>query len=80
MPIAAIRRYAALVRAGAGNEHERLALLHGHQRRVRARLEELTTCLELIDFKVGIYENRLAQGTASQLWSVPTEPIDEQHG
>ena len=75
-PGAVIRRYAELVRAGEGNEHERLALLHEHQRRVRERVAELAACLELIDFKVGVYEGRLARGTAGRLWSVPTEPAE----
>ena len=35
MPIRDVRRYAALVRAGDGNEAERLALLKAHRERVR---------------------------------------------
>jgi DNA-binding transcriptional MerR regulator len=76
MPLAAIRGYAALVRAGAGNEHERLAVLREHQRRVRERLDELAACLELIDGKVAVYEQRLEQGTAAHLWSVPRPDAD----
>ena len=34
MPIRDVRRYADLVRAGAGNETERLALLQAHRERV----------------------------------------------
>jgi DNA-binding transcriptional MerR regulator len=62
MPVTAIRRYTELVRQGRGNEKERLTLLRQHQDRVRARLDEMTACLETISFKVGLYEKRLAEG------------------
>jgi len=39
MPIRLIRRYAELVRAGDGNEEERLALLEEHRRGVLRQLE-----------------------------------------
>ena len=39
MPIRDVKRYAELVRAGDGNEQERLALLHTHrERRLRTTL------------------------------------------
>lgn len=68
MPWAAIRRYAELVRHGRGNEKERLALLRGHRERIRDRLEELGAALEIIDRKIGVYEEHLAHDTASELW------------
>jgi hypothetical protein len=34
---------------------------------------ELTRCLELISYKVKLYEERLADGTADQRWS-PVPP------
>jgi DNA-binding transcriptional MerR regulator len=69
MPLSAIRRYANLVRQGTGNEKDRLSLLYRHQQHVSAQIRELTTCLDLIDFKVRAYEDHLAQGTADRLWS-----------
>ena len=48
MPIAMIARFAELVRAGEGNEHERLALLEGHECTVRAKIAELEESLEVI--------------------------------
>src|SRR6516165_7157646 len=45
MPIREVRRYAELVRAGDGNEDERLALLRAHRERVRAQLETMTAYL-----------------------------------
>ena len=74
MPLTAIRRYAGLVRAGAGNEEERLALLRRHQEHVTAQIGELTACLELISFKVRLYEDRVAAGAADPLWSPPARP------
>ena len=59
MPIRDVRRYAALVRAGDGNEDERLALLREHRRRVLDRLAEVTEHLGAIEQKIGIYEDRL---------------------
>lgn len=58
MPIRLIRRYAELVRAGEGNEAERLALLEKHRDEVVARREELERNLELINYKIGLYRER----------------------
>jgi DNA-binding transcriptional MerR regulator len=60
MPIRAIREYAELVRAGDGNEAERLALLEAHRERVVAQLEAIQRNLELVDYKIGLYRDRLA--------------------
>jgi DNA-binding transcriptional MerR regulator len=62
MPLQDIQRYTGLVRAGDGNELERLELLRGHEERVRARQEQLDRCLDLIRYKVGVYEDILAAG------------------
>ncbi len=59
MPIRDVRRYAALVRAGDGNEAERLALLKAHRQRVEAQLAEVTAHLRAIDHKIGIYEGKV---------------------
>ena len=71
MPIAEIRRFAALVQAGPGNEAERLALLDAHEREVRNRIADLQECLDIIHSKVAVYQRHLAAGTASRLWSPP---------
>lgn len=57
MPIPVIRRYTELVRAGAGNERERLEIMRGHRAEVTARIERLTEALDLINYKVGVYED-----------------------
>ena len=73
MPLEAIRRYAALVRQGAGNEAERLALLRHHEQRVKAQMTDLQQSLDLIAYKVKIYQDRLVRGTAHELFT-PPEP------
>src|SRR4051794_20004695 len=59
MPIRDVRRYADLVRAGDGNEEERLELLRAHRGVVLARLAEGQDHLGAIDYKIGLYEARL---------------------
>ena len=55
MPIRKIRRYAELVRAGEGNEAERVEILESHRAEVVAKIAELEHNLELIDYKLGLY-------------------------
>jgi DNA-binding transcriptional MerR regulator len=55
MPIREVRRYAELVRAGDGNEGERLALLRAHRNRVLAKLETIAAHLNAIDMKISYY-------------------------
>ncbi|HEY3952031.1 MAG TPA: MerR family transcriptional regulator [Streptosporangiaceae bacterium] len=62
MPLAAIRRYAELVREGPGNEKERLDILRQHQERVTAQIAALGSCLEMITFKADLYQESLAAG------------------
>ncbi|GAA0962965.1 MerR family transcriptional regulator [Actinocorallia libanotica] len=57
MPLPVLREYMELIRQGEGNEEERLALLHRHRRDVVARIRRLTECLDLVDHKVGVYED-----------------------
>src|ERR1700761_8872809 len=68
MPVPDIRRYAELVRAGAGTVQERFRLLRAHEDRVRAQLADLQDVLATIEAKVAFYASRLAEGTADQLW------------
>jgi DNA-binding transcriptional MerR regulator len=59
MPIREVRRYAELVRAGDGNEGERLELLRAHRERVRAQLDMMTVYLDAIDMKIGYYADAI---------------------
>lgn len=73
MPLAKLRAFAALVRQGPGNEDQRLTLLREHQEHVRAQMDELQSCLDLISWKVGIYEGHVSRGTAQGIWD-PASP------
>jgi DNA-binding transcriptional MerR regulator len=59
MPIRQIRRYAELLNGGDENYEERLVLLEAHREAVQARLEETAGHLELIDWKIDLYRERL---------------------
>jgi len=74
MALAAIRRYAELVRQGAGNETERLAILRQHQDGVMAQIASLTACLEIISFKVKLYEESVAARTGDPIWTPDGSP------
>jgi DNA-binding transcriptional MerR regulator len=69
MPIATIRKFAELVRHGPGNEPDRLELLRRHEENVRAKIDELGACLEVIHTKVVVYERHIRDGTAAGVWS-----------
>jgi DNA-binding transcriptional MerR regulator len=64
MPIRRIRQYAELVRDGDGNELERLALLEAHREDVLRRLADVQRNLELVDYKIGLYRERLGIHTS----------------
>lgn len=57
MPLPEIRRYTGLVRQGGGTEAERLALMRVHRQRVLQQIAQLTRSLDLINYKVGVYED-----------------------
>jgi DNA-binding transcriptional MerR regulator len=59
MPIREVRRYAELMRAGEDTNEQRLALLEAHRETVVAKLEETVGNLELIDWKIKFYRERL---------------------
>lgn len=68
MPLPDIRRYAELVHAGPGTVHERFEILRGHEARVRSQLADLQDVLSTIEAKIAHFADRLAEGTADQLW------------
>jgi DNA-binding transcriptional MerR regulator len=61
MPIRRIREYADLVRAGEGNEDERLAILEAHRADVLANIAEAERALERINYKVDLYRRKLGR-------------------
>jgi DNA-binding transcriptional MerR regulator len=72
MPIRRVREYADLVRAGAGNEPERLAILEAHRREVLAHLDETRRNLEAIERKVRYYREAANAST-------PVSSADSAH-
>jgi DNA-binding transcriptional MerR regulator len=61
MPIRQVRRYAELLNGGDDTNEERLALLEAHREAVKARLEETASHLDLIDWKIDLYRERLGK-------------------
>lgn len=61
MPIREVREYAALVRAGVGNEAARLDLLLAHREAVLQQLDEVRGHLAAIDYKIGLYQGAIAK-------------------
>src|SRR5262245_65630979 len=59
MPIREVRRYAELMQAGDATNAERLALLEQHRDAVIAGLETTAKSLELIEWKINFYKERL---------------------
>ena len=46
-----------------------LELLREHQKRIVTQMAQLNNCLDVINLKVAVYEQHLAQGTAQRLWT-----------
>lgn len=61
MPVAEMAKYADLVRAGAGNERERIALMEAHAQALDAQIRELIACREVIDHKIDLYRTALRE-------------------
>lgn len=59
MPIRQIREYIELVRVGEDTNEARMALLEAHRDAVRAHLAETERNLEIIDYKIDFYRERL---------------------
>lgn len=60
MPIREVRRYAELIRRGDATNAQRLEMIEAHREVVLARLEEAQRTLELVDFKINLYREKLA--------------------
>jgi DNA-binding transcriptional MerR regulator len=59
MPLPAIRRYTELVHEGTGNERERRDLLNRHRDEVLDQIDRLHKSLDLINYKVAVYDDFL---------------------
>jgi DNA-binding transcriptional MerR regulator len=74
MPIREVRRYAELVRAGDGNEDERLALLRAHRERVLTQLDMITAHLGAIDIKISYYARAIEACESPDNYLSPPRP------
>lgn len=72
MPLADLRRFAALVREGSGNEAERLEILEGQRRRIDRQIHALRDARDIIDWKADVYREHLRTGDAVGLWDPTT--------
>ena len=61
MPIREVRRYAELMKAGDATNEERLVLLEAHRDNVLAGLEATARNLELVEWKISFYRERLGR-------------------
>jgi DNA-binding transcriptional MerR regulator len=61
MPIREVRRYAQLIKGGDDTNEQRLALLERHRETVLAELEATARNLELIEWKINLYKERLGR-------------------
>lgn len=68
MSLPDIRRYAELVREGQGNEAERFEILRQHEAKVTRQMADLQEALDVIRWKVGLYAEHMAAGSADTLW------------
>jgi DNA-binding transcriptional MerR regulator len=59
MPIAKMREYVELARRGDDSSAERLELLLIHRMNVARQLEEMTASLAAIDYKIGLYQEKV---------------------
>src|SRR4051812_36396860 len=71
MPLADVRRYAELVRAGDGTEQQRLALLRAHLERVNRQLAEVQGCADAVARKVRYYEAVVDGSSGTARWGNP---------
>ncbi len=73
MPLSELRRFAALIRQGPGNEDERLRILDEHRTRADAQITALEHARDIITWKTEVYQQHLQHGEAEGLWD-PTTP------
>ena len=67
MPVREMRRYAELVRSGAGHQ-ERVELLRRHRDQVRRDLAAQRECLKLLDAKITYYGSCAAEALQPGLY------------
>ncbi len=76
MPLADIRRYVELVKAGNGTERERIAILQRHRTRLQDRRNAIDGALSLINHKIELYEDHVESGATDAPWAEPVRAAD----
>ena len=61
MPVREVRRHAKLMKAGETTNEERLELLEAHRDAVLVELEATARNLELVEWKISVYKERLGR-------------------
>jgi DNA-binding transcriptional MerR regulator len=56
MKIRELREYTSMAKRGATNIEECIALLRAHRRRIEASMTSLHTALQIVDAKIGFYD------------------------
>lgn len=67
MPVRDMRRYAELARQGDHTIADRLRLFQQHRDRVLARMAQLQQDLDVINYKIGIYQELAADSRLDQV-------------
>lgn len=77
MPLADIRTYVELVKAGDGNETDRMDVLRRHRERLESEISSLISARELVDYKLSLYERHLDSGHRSAPWAEEVRPTTQ---
>ena len=64
MPLAEIRQYATLRAQGEKTLQPRVTMLELHRERLAAKIEELSTCAQVLDNKIRAYRKMIAKPQA----------------
>lgn len=74
MPIKLMREYARLRHLGEASAAARKQILEEHRADVRARIDELRSCVEVLDYKIDNYERIVASsceaGESADEWTL----------
>jgi DNA-binding transcriptional MerR regulator len=61
LPVEVLIKYYGLVQQGDATMEERKAILVEQRAEITARMDELQQTLDLLDYKIGFYENALVE-------------------
>lgn len=79
MSLSDIKRFIEMAMQGDGTIDERLELIKQQKRSVKEQIEELTSTLEILDFKEWYYETARSAGTTDVPRRMSTEELPEKY-